>query len=79
MVLVDGPVQQKQIFSFREELTLFLRKHLNNFSITVDSALKESQSKERKAYTSVEKFKMMSELNPALLKLKELLHLEVGH
>lgn len=72
-------MQQKQLVDLREEITLYLRNKLNNFSITIDGEIKKSKSSDQRSFTSSEKFDLLAKENPALLQLRELLQLESGY
>lgn len=76
---VESYVQQTQLAEFKEEATLFIRKQLNNFSITINSEIKASTQTKNQTLTNQQKFDLLANANPALLKLKEQLFLEINH
>lgn len=60
----------------KQELTDYLKKELNNYSIAVQSELIKSEEEEVFLYTDKEKFKKIAEDHPELLYLKDKLHLD---
>ena len=79
IINVENYIQQKQLLDFRDDVTIFIREKLNNFGITIDSAIKTSKETKQATLTSQQKFNMLSEKHPALKKLKDLLQLEINH
>ncbi len=79
VINVENFVQQRQLVELRDEITLYLREKLNNYAIQIDSVLKKEIKGDKTAFTSQEKFILLSKENPALLQLKEILQLEAGH
>ena len=68
--LFDNFLKEKQDFLD------FLKKKLNNYSITIQSKLEKNESSEVFLYTDKEKFKKFAEQHPELLYLKKKLHLD---
>tara|TARA_B110000879_G_C11180223_1_gene517898 strand:- start:3476 stop:5293 length:1818 start_codon:yes stop_codon:yes gene_type:complete len=68
--LFDNFLKEKQDFLD------FLKKKLNNYSITIQSKLEKNESSEVFLYTDKEKFKKFAEDHPELLYLKDKLHLD---
>jgi DNA polymerase-3 subunit gamma/tau len=56
----------------------FLRQHLNNYKIQLQTSIAETQ-KTLKPYTDKEKYEMMAGKNPALRTLREELDLEIEY
>jgi len=79
IIAVDNYVQQKQLVDFREEATLFIREKLNNYGITLDAVIKQTEETKQQALTANEKYKLLAKKYPALEKLKEILQLEINH
>lgn len=72
---LSNQVEEPLLQSIRTPLTEFLRLRLGNDNVTVESQVKEVQSK-KIAYTNKEKFDHLAEKNPILLELKERLGLD---
>ncbi|MEZ7900843.1 MAG: DNA polymerase III subunit gamma/tau [Flavobacteriales bacterium] len=68
--LFDNFLKEKQDFLD------FLKKKLNNYSISIQSKLEKNESSEVFLYTDKEKFKKFAEDHPELLYLKDKLHLD---
>lgn len=60
----------------KQEFLDYLKKELNNFSISLQSKLVKNENAEVFLYTDKEKFKKFAEDHPELLYLKEKLHLD---
>ncbi|MDB4088126.1 DNA polymerase III subunit gamma/tau [Flavobacteriales bacterium] len=60
----------------KQDFLDFLKKKLNNFSISIQSKLEKNENSEVFLYTDKEKFKKFAEQHPELLYLKEKLHLD---
>jgi len=74
--VVDNKIQKKEIEDRLMEIMPILREKLNNYQIQLSIVVTE-QPKNGKPYTPQDKFKQMAEKNPALLKLKDQLDLEI--
>jgi len=74
--VVDNKIQKKEIEDRLMEIMPILREKLNNYQIQLSIVVTE-QPKNDKPYTPQDKFKQMAEKNPALLKLKDQLDLEI--
>ena len=72
---VSNKLQMEAISDIKPELVHFLRKQLNNNSITLDIKINEKES-ESKPYHPEEKFSRLAEKNPALYGLKQDLSLD---
>ncbi|MCD4746035.1 MAG: DNA polymerase III subunit gamma/tau [Bacteroidales bacterium] len=75
---VDNKIQENEINENKLDLLGFLRKELKNEPIDLKILIVQNK-KEDKPYTSEEKFKKMAEKNPAIIKLKNQLNLEIGY
>ncbi|MBN8701909.1 MAG: DNA polymerase III subunit gamma/tau [Bacteroidetes bacterium] len=73
---VENKVQEDVLDEIRLDLLEFLRKKLNNYSLSLQVVVKRDLS-EKKAYTSSDRFKKMAEKNPLINKLKQQFDLEV--
>lgn len=62
----------------KSELLDFIRKELNNYSISVNTIINKDVMI-KKAYTPQEKFMKMSEKNPALINLAKAFDAEIGY
>ena len=60
----------------KQDFLDFLKKKLNNYSISIQSKLEKNESSEVFLYTDKEKFNKFSEQHPELLYLKEKLYLD---
>ena len=76
-VLVDNEMVEKYISPMIPAIQNHLRKELHNRRITMKIRVSEANENVR-AYSHVERFQMMSQQNPALLKLKEAFNLELA-
>lgn len=66
---VNNLIQHQTLISFKEELMEFLRAKLKNYSITLESSIKQ-QSEGKRMYTSQEKFNHLVKKYPILEQLK---------
>ncbi len=73
---LDNRAQELTMKDRRGDLLDFLREELRNTAIQLETILVENNTQTR-AYTADEKFKAMSEKNPALKTLKDRLELEI--
>jgi DNA polymerase III subunit gamma/tau len=74
---IDNKVQEEYINNIKLELLDFLRKELNNYSISLE-LLVEKDTTEKIAYTGKEKFDKMAQTNPNLIKLQHALKLIIN-
>lgn len=75
-LILDNRAQELTMMERKSELLDFLRSELRNSKIQVQTIIMENTS-QSKPYTPEEKYKSMSEKNPELKTLKDLLDLEV--
>ena len=75
---LDNKVQEDELTLRKTEMMEFLRTHLNNFQIQLQTNIAETQ-KNLKPYTDKEKFELMAGKNPALRTLREELDLEIEY
>lgn len=73
---IENKVQKEVLELEKTDLMNYLRKELDNYSITFETIINTVES-ERKPYTNAEKYKRMAEKNPAIAKLKQQLDLDV--
>jgi DNA polymerase-3 subunit gamma/tau len=73
---IDNKLLEEELNEKKGDLLSYLRKELNNYKITLQTRISESD-KNSKPYTDKEKFEKMAEKNPALRKLREELDLEI--
>ena len=75
---LDNKVLEDELALRKTEMMEFLRTHLNNFRIQLQTSVAETQ-KNLKPYTDKEKFELMADKNPALRTLREELDLEIEY
>ena len=76
-VLVDNDMVQKDILQLSPRIIHHLQEKLHNRTIKMNVRVSEATENVR-AYSHVERFQLMSQKNPSLLKLKEALGLELA-
>ncbi|MEI6764060.1 MAG: DNA polymerase III subunit gamma/tau [Bacteroidota bacterium] len=76
--IVDNKVQAEEINQKKYDMLAFLRKELKNGQVSINTSVTQNTTEDR-PYTSVDKFKKMAEMNPALNKLKNQLDLEIDY
>lgn len=75
-VPVYNPGQQDELLNNSMEILSYLRSHLRNTHIQMSIRILET-NENQKAYTSTDKFKLLSDINPTLLKLKDEFNLSI--
>ncbi len=75
-ILVDNMVQESEIKEKKTKILNFLRKKLNNRSITLSIRITPKDKVKQKAYLPEEKFKLLTDKNPNILTLKDKLSLD---
>lgn len=75
---LDGAHQLEQIQETKTELVDAIRKELNNFSVQLETPVKEVITK-KKAYTPKEIYQQMVQENPNLEKLRQALDLDLDY
>lgn len=75
-VLVDNKVQADEITAERTELLGFLKNKLQNKQLNIVAVVLEAKDVSEEAYTPRDKFKKMTERNPALEELRRQFDLE---
>ena len=75
---IDNKVQEDELNMRKTEMMEFLRSHLNNYKIQIQTTIAETQ-KNLKPYTDKEKYELMAGKNPALRTLREELDLEIEY
>lgn len=76
-VAVDNDMVQKYMQQLAPKIEAHLQEKLHNRKIRMTTRVSEANENVR-AYSHVERFQMMSKKNPSLLKLKEVLGLELS-
>lgn len=76
-MVVDNEIVAKDMTAMIPEIQNYLRRQLHNSKITMNVRVSEPQEIVR-AYGRVERFQMMAQKNPELLKLKETFGLELN-
>ncbi|MDQ3192933.1 MAG: hypothetical protein M3Q58_15200, partial [Bacteroidota bacterium] len=77
-LFVDNDVQIDELKIEQIELLGHLRKKLKNYKLTFSANVIEIE-REKKIFTSRDKFQRMSEINPYIIKLKQTLDLELEY
>ena len=73
---IDNKAQEEEIENAKTDMMSYLREKLQNYSIQLQLTFTKNDTG-KKLYTASDKFKHMSEKNPALLKLKQNFDLEI--
>ena len=76
-VVVDNEMVQKYMANLSASIESHLRTRLHNRKITMKLRV-SAPTENVRAYSHLERFQMMSQKNPSLLKLKEELGLELS-
>ena len=74
---IDNATQEIDVQQEKTEILSFIRKQLQNYSITLESKIMMDTNPQKKLYTTTDKFNRMAEKNPNLLILKDRLNLEI--
>lgn len=77
-VTLENKALEDEFISQKNIILDFLRKELNNFSISIETVINKD-TVTKKAYTPQEKFMKMGEKNPALINLAKSFDAEVGY
>ena len=75
---IENHVQLNQIDMIKVDLVNYLRKHLNNYSLSLLTPVKKLESKKH-VYTDEEVYKSLAEKYPLLEKLRKGLDLDLNH
>lgn len=73
---LDNKVQEDSIREEMPELLAFLRSKLNNYSLKIETEINKVAA-EKRPYTSQDKYRRMTEINPALQSFRQNLDLEI--
>ncbi|WP_231955563.1 hypothetical protein [Aquiflexum balticum] len=74
---LNGEIQQDIFLKIKNDILGILRRKLNNYSIHLESEIKEDdESSKKKLYTSTDKLHYLLEKSPALAELKKRFGLE---
>lgn len=76
-MVVDNEIVAKDITTMIPEIQRYLRSQLHNSKITMNIRVSDAQETVR-AYSRVERFQMMAQKNPDLIKLKDSFELELS-
>ena len=76
-IVVDNEMVEKDMERLAPHVVAHLQKQLHNRTIKMQVRVSEGSENQR-AYSHVERFQMMSQKNPSLMKLKEVLGLELS-
>jgi len=76
-MVVDNEFVAKDITTMIPEIQKYLRSQLQNSKITMNIRVSDAQETVR-AYSRVERFQMMAQKNPNLMKLKDSFGLELS-
>ena len=76
-MVVDNEIVAKDITTMIPKIQNYLRTQLHNNKVTMTVRVSDAQETVR-AYSRVERFKMMVQKNPDLMKLKEIFGLELS-
>lgn len=76
---IDSSVQQIDLDNERPELLSYLRKELNNYSISLSIILTESEDTSMKYLSGRDRFLQMAEKNDSLHQLREQLGLDIEY
>jgi len=69
IIHITNSIEQDILLRFKPDLLKFLKDHLKNDLIKIDTAL-EKEEKTEKIYTNTDKFNYLARKNPNLIKLK---------
>lgn len=75
-VVVNNPGQRDRLDTHATDILSFIRKSLRNFSIVMQIRISENNEK-KLAFTVEERFKLMAEQNPEILRLKDVFDLDL--
>lgn len=77
-VEVGSTIQKNSLEKYRVEIVSFLRRNLQNWGVDINSkVVKKETEGDKQLMTSIDKFKLMSEKNPHLLKLQKTFKLDI--
>ncbi len=76
-ISIENPLQYDEIFRYKNEITLFLRKELRNDQVSIKTELIEGVKETRRPYTDNEKFDFIADKAPVLKIMKDQLGLEL--
>lgn len=76
VVNVESQFQVEMFSEIKMDLLIFLRKKLDNKSIVLEVEIQEQENGKNMMYTSEDKYKYLSQINPSINKLRQELGLE---
>jgi len=77
-IKLENKLLETDLFQRKVEMLGFLRSRLDNYKVDLTVKVEENSRKKR-PYTDKDKFEQMASKNPALLKLKDELDLEIDY
>ncbi|TRX70515.1 hypothetical protein [Carboxylicivirga sp. M1479] len=77
-MVLRNKTQEYELHKERSNILSFLRRSLRNANISLDFEISvEEESGTRKAFTVADKYKVMTEKNPALAKFRKEFNLDI--
>jgi DNA polymerase-3 subunit gamma/tau len=76
---IHNEAQKEILVNVRQEFLDYIRKELQNNTVNLQIRITDESVATTKAYKPADKFKLLSEKNPALLELKKRLDLEIDY
>ena len=76
-ISIDNQMVASDLSRMRPQIEVFLRKQLQNNKLSVNVVVEDAQSN-RRIYSRVEQFQLLEKRNPALVKLKQALDLDLS-
>jgi DNA polymerase-3 subunit gamma/tau len=76
---IHNEAQKEILVNVRQEFLDYIRKELQNNTVNLQIRITDENVSTAKAYKPADKFKLLSEKNPALLELKKRLDLEIDY
>ncbi len=76
-VIVENPIQREEVIQKKDELTIYLRRHLKNDHLYIEIVIEEGEQIERKPYTDKDKYEYIVKKVPTIRDMKEQLGLDL--
>lgn len=76
VISFETSLQLELFKEIKHDLAVFLRSKLNNSLISISENVSEQDNSKAKVYTVDDKFRFLSQKNPALLKFKQQFNLD---
>lgn len=74
-MIMNNALQENAVNEMKSDILIFLRKELKNDKISLETEIQEVISI-KSAFTPAEKFRLLSDMNPALGQLRQLFDLD---